>query len=110
MEHSQIVDWAYVLLLVIGGIMGMLKAGSKVSLFASVLFAIPLILSIIGVLSYTVPQTGGKIDLIDLLEITLLLVFTGRLAKTKTFMPAGFMILITFFAIALRHILRQPPV
>lgn len=83
----------------------MVKAGSKVSLFASVIFAIPLILSIIGVLTFTVPGTGGKIDLIDLLEIVLLLVFTARLAKTKTFMPSGMMILITVIALALRHIL-----
>ena len=104
-DYSQIVDWVYVLLLVMGGVMGMIKAGSKVSLFASVGFAIPLMLSIIGVLSYTVPNTNGKIDLVDLLETLLIIVFTARLAKTKKFMPAGFMIVLTVVALALRHIL-----
>jgi uncharacterized membrane protein (UPF0136 family) len=105
LDRAELVDWAYVILLVFGGIMGMVKAGSKVSLFVAVGFGIPLILSIIGVIDYTVPNTRGKIDLIDLLEIVLILLFTLRLAKTKTFMPSGLMILLTVLTLALRHIL-----
>ena len=99
------VDWVYVFLLVAGGIMGMVKADSKVSLFASIAFAIPIMLCNLGVIQYVVPETNGRIDLVDLLLFLLVLVFAGRLAKTKKFMPSGMMIMTTIAALALRHLL-----
>ena len=40
----------------------------------------------------------------DILLAALLVVFALRLVKTKKFMPAGLMLVITIVALALRHI------
>jgi uncharacterized membrane protein (UPF0136 family) len=89
-------NFALLVLLVIGGLIGFLKAGSKVSLIMSACFAAVLALCAIGVLN--VPH------LIDILLAALLIVFAMRLAKTKKFMPAGLMLVLTIAALALRHV------
>jgi len=89
--------WVYVVLLVAGGLIGYLKAGSKISLISSLLFAIPLALSAAGKL----PSWSGKICL-----AVLLVVFAIRLAKTKAFMPSGLMTLLTGLALLLLLIKR----
>ena len=90
--------WVYIVLLVIGGLIGFLKAGSKVSLIMSVSFAAALSLCATGVLN--VP------NLVDILLAALLIVFAIRLGKTKKFMPAGLMLVLTIAAMALRHLPR----
>jgi len=92
--------WIYIVLLVSGGIMGFLKAKSQVSLIMSVACAVLLIVAAIrGLLSVNVAS-----GLADLVMAALLVVFTIRLAKTKKFMPAGMMLVVTVAALALRHI------
>ena len=94
MSPKQIL-WIYIVLLVIGGLIGFLKAKSKVSLITSVAFAAALSLCAVRIISQPyVP---------DILLAALLLVFAVRLGKTKKFMPAGLMLVITIFALALRH-------
>ena len=88
--------WVYIVLLLVGGLMGYLKGKSKVSLIMSVGFAVPLILCALG--QITQPR------LPDILMTALLIVFTIRLAKTKKFMPAGLMLGATIVALALRNI------
>ena len=39
----------------------------------------------------------------DILLVALIVVFTMRLLKTKKFMPAGMMMIITIITLALRH-------
>ena len=92
----NLVLWIYIVLLVVGGLIGFLKAGSKVSLIMSAAFAAALSLCALGILR--VPY------LVDGLLVALLLVFTMRLAKTKKFMPSGLMLVLTAAALALRHI------
>jgi uncharacterized membrane protein (UPF0136 family) len=87
--------WIYIVLLVIGGLIGFLKAKSNVSLIMSVAFAAALSLCAAGVIFQ--PYVA------DLLLAALLVVFGLRLAKTKKFMPAGLMLLLTIVALALRH-------
>ncbi|MEW6307171.1 MAG: TMEM14 family protein [Verrucomicrobiota bacterium] len=87
--------WIYIVLLVIGGLMGFIKAKSKASLIASVSFAAVLILCQVGVVN---PKASDVI-------LAVLLVFFGvRYAKGKKFMPAGFMVILTLVTLALRHI------
>ena len=88
--------WIYIVLLVIGGLIGFFKAKSKVSLIMSVAFAAALVLCATGIIfqSYVA----------DILLALLLVVFGLRLAKTKKFMPAGFMLIITIVTLALRHV------
>ncbi len=76
----QLIVWIYVALLAVGGLMGFLKAGSKVSLIMSVAFAIPLAVTALGGLPVAVAQV---------IPGAVAIVMGVRLAKTKKFMPAG---------------------
>src|SRR5438876_8979699 len=87
--------WIYIIVLVIGGLIGFLKAKSKVSLIMSVAFAAALSLCAAGIIFQ--PYVA------DILLAALLVVFAVRLVKTKKFMPAGLMLVMTVVALALRH-------
>jgi uncharacterized membrane protein (UPF0136 family) len=98
--NPNTVLWIYIILLVIGGLIGYLKARSQVSLITSIAFAVILILAAIpGLLT---PKVAS--GLADLVMAVVLVVFAIRLTKTKKFMPAGMMLVITIVALALRHI------
>ena len=88
--------WIYIILLVVGGLVGLLKGKSKVSLIMSVAFAVALSLCAADIIF--------KYYVADILLAVLLAVFAMRLVKTKKFMPAGLMLIITILALALRHI------
>ena len=88
--------WIYIVLLLVGGLIGFLKAGSKVSLIMSAAFAAALALCAAGIIF--------KGYVVDILMIALVVVFALRLAKTRKFMPAGLMLTVTIVALALRHI------
>jgi len=94
--NARVILWVYIVLLVIGGLIGFLKGKSKVSLIMSVAFAIVLSLCATGVIIYSYVS--------DILLIALLCVFAMRLAKTKKFMPAGLMLVLTIATLALLHI------
>lgn len=93
---QNVILWIYIVLLVVGGLIGFLKAKSKVSLIMSASFAAVLSLFAAGVIA--VPYA------IDILLAVLLIVFAMRLAKTKKFMPAGLMSVLTLVTLALRHL------
>jgi uncharacterized membrane protein (UPF0136 family) len=88
--------WIYIILLVIGGLMGFLKAKSQVSLITSAIFAAALSLCAVGIIF--------QHYVADILLALLLVVFAVRLAKTKKFMPSGLMLVTTLAALVLRHI------
>lgn len=88
--------WIYIILLAIGGLIGFLKAKSKVSLIMSVSFA--------AALSLCAANVVFQPYMADILLAALLVVFAMRTVKTKKFMPGGLMLLITIAALALRHI------
>ena len=93
---ANTVLWVYIVLLLLGGLMGFLKAGSKMSLIMSVCFAVILILCNIGVIPD--PRVA------DLVLLFLLVFFAVRLTKSKKFMPNGMMSIITLAALVLRHV------
>ncbi len=95
MNPSKIL-WIYIVLLVVGGLIGFLKAKSKVSLIMSAAFAAALSLCAAGIVFQ--PYMA------DILLALLIVVFAIRVAKTKKFMPAGMMLVITILALALRHV------
>lgn len=66
--------------------MGFLKAGSKASLVASVLSGIPLGLVAAGILPVIVA---------NVVLAALVIVFAGRYAKTRKFMPSGMLIVLS---------------
>ncbi len=92
--------WIYIVLLIAGGVAGFLKAGSKVSLITSVLFALALALFAAGVVAWPLGA--------NLLLGILLVVFIIRYAKTRKFMPAGLLILLTAAALLLRFVAGGP--
>ena len=99
MEPHKII-WIYIVLLLVGGLIGFFKAKSQVSLYTSVGFAVGLMLTVTPKL---LDADTGRL-LADILMGVLLVVFTVRLAKTQKFMPSGLMLVATIAALALRHI------
>jgi uncharacterized membrane protein (UPF0136 family) len=86
--------WIYIILLVIGGLIGFFKGKSPVSLIMSVAFAAALSLCAAGIIFQ--PYVA------DILLAALLVVFGIRVVKTKKFMPAGMLLVLTLAALALR--------
>lgn len=85
MSWNQVV-WGFCALLIVGGVVGFLKARSKVSLIASVGSAIPLALAAADILPFwVVPLVLGS----------LVAVFAKRLATTRKFMPSGMLLILT---------------
>ncbi len=93
MAVSHIALWIYIVLLIGGGLVGYLKAGSRVSLITSLAFGILLTLVNIGVIR--------SFYVADVLVALLIAVFIMRYLKTKKFMPSGLMIVLSAAALGL---------
>jgi uncharacterized membrane protein (UPF0136 family) len=93
---ANIVLWVYIVLLVAGGVAGYVKAKSRISLLASLLFGALLSLVAMGALQPPVWADG--------ILVFLLLFFGLRFAKTRKMMPGGMMTILTILALALRHL------
>ena len=100
-NFTNTVLWIYIVLLLVGGLIGFLKAGSKVSLISSSVFAAVLVLTQTGIFEPAVAR-----NLVNVLLAALLVVFAIRLAKTKKFMPSGLMLVLTILTLALRNIFK----
>jgi uncharacterized membrane protein (UPF0136 family) len=92
--------WIYIVLLEVGGLIGFLKSKSQVSLIMSSVFAALLILTAV----HGIFDASFARNLANILMAALLVIFAIRLAKTKKFMPAGLMLIVTIAALALRNI------
>jgi uncharacterized membrane protein (UPF0136 family) len=95
-NFANLVLWIYIVLLVVGGLIGFLKAKSQVSLIMSVTFA--------ALLSLCAAHLVFQYYVADILLAALLVVFGIRLTKTKKFMPSGMMLILTLVALVLRHL------
>ena len=82
-------------MLVAGGVVGFVKAQSKMSLLTSVGFAALLVLCAVGIIP--------KPLVADIILVVLFVFFGMRVAKSKKFMPMGMMTLMTVLALALRY-------
>jgi uncharacterized membrane protein (UPF0136 family) len=87
-----IVLWVYIVLLLAGGAMGFVKAGSRISLITSVIFAVLLALCVLGIIR--------PFYVADWLVGLLVVVFGMRFAKTKKFMPSGLMLALSAVVLA----------
>lgn len=87
MSFVNVVLWVYIVLLVVGGLAGYFKAGSKVSLIMAAGFGVLLALCNFGVIH---PFYVTHI-LVGLLIVT----FIIRFIKTRKFMPAGLMLVLS---------------
>ncbi len=88
------------MLLLVGGLIGFLKAGSKVSLITSSIAAALLVLTAIPNLLGPNLARG----MADVIMAALIVVFAIRLSKTKKFMPSGMLLVVTAVALAARHL------
>ncbi len=100
MPSANVILWIYIVLLLVGGLIGFLKARSKVSLYMSCGFAAALSLCAIPNLFHD----QLRATLANVLLAVLLVVFGVRLGKTRKFMPAGLMLAATILVLALHNI------
>ena len=99
--HAKVL-WVYIVLLLVGGLIGFFRGKSKVSLVASALFGSLLILTVLpGVL---LPRAA--LNLANLTLVVLLLVFALRLGKTRKFMPSGLILVATVVVLALLNLVK----
>ena len=94
---ADIILWIYIVLLLAGGLVGFLKAGSKASLVASTICAVPLLLALL--LKWPPPVIAGVLG-------GLVIVFAIRFLKSKKFMPSGLMLILSLVTLLLRIVLR----
>jgi len=99
---ANIVLWVYIVLLVVGGMIGFLKAGSKISLITSAVSAALLVLTTLS----SVFATPFRYHAAEIIMALLLVVFAIRLTKTRKFMPSGLMLSLTLAALTLYHFAR----
>ncbi len=81
----------YGILLLFGGIMGYVSAKSKPSLISGVVSGLLLLTS--GILQWQQISTG--LILAQIVTLVLAIVFAMRLWKTRKFMPAGLMLVLS---------------
>ena len=101
-DFSNKVLWAYIVLLLVGGLIGFFKAKSKVSLITSAVFAALLVATTLR----SVFQPAFARDMANVILIILLVVFAIRLAKTKKFMPSGLILAATVAVLAVLNLAR----
>ena len=87
--------WIYIVVLVAGGLVGLLKANSKISLIMSLAFAAALALCATNIVQVR--------QLADIILIFLVVFFGLRFAKSKKFVPAGLMSVLTAATLAWRY-------
>ncbi len=93
-----IILWVYIVLLLAGGLMGFLKAGSKISLITSAIFAAALASCAV----FLIPFDPYAPILVGILVV----VFGIRFAKGKKFMPSGLMLALSAIMLAVLLFLR----
>lgn len=97
MHTEDIIFWSYDILLIIGGLIGFYKSGSKASLITSAVAAALLILTRLpGVFQ---PAFGRGLS--NVIMAGLIVVFAWRLTKTKKFIPNGLMMVLTIVVLFL---------
>jgi uncharacterized membrane protein (UPF0136 family) len=96
MTKGQIVLWVYIALMWLGGLMGLIKAGSKASIIASSIFAAVLALFAVNILPFRYCY---------IILFVLLLFFGKRFMKGKKFMPSGLMLVLTVITMILLYTL-----
>ena len=82
--------WIYIAMLMLGGLVGFLKAKSKISLITSFVFSV--VLSLCALNKLPIQVAWGVLSFLALF-------FLIRFLKTRKFMPGGMMTLLSFATI-----------
>lgn len=86
--------WIYLVILLAGGVFGFVKAKSRISLVSSLVFGALIAAAALGWLGFV--YAG------DILLTILVVVFAQRFGKTRKFVPAGLMVVLTIAALLVR--------
>ena len=97
MENTAIEVWVYGVIMILGGIAGFVRVGSKASLISGVGFGLALLATGFGV------WRGSQDSLLAAIVIALLLVvlFAIRYVKKRRFMPAGMLAVLSIVAMVM---------
>ena len=102
MQTTAIIVWVYGALVLIGGAMGWAKAKSKPSLISGIVFGVAL-----GFFGYGIYQGHASDIRVAAAIAGLLAIIMGvRFAKTKKFMPAGLMTILSALVVVTLLLLR----
>jgi uncharacterized membrane protein (UPF0136 family) len=97
MQTPAIIIWVYAALILVGGVMGWAKARSQMSLWSGLIFGVALILVGVGVARGYANHLIAATVLAGLLAI----IMGVRFVKTKKFMPAGLVAILSVVVVAL---------
>jgi uncharacterized membrane protein (UPF0136 family) len=97
MQNTAIEIWVYGAIMILGGIMGFVKVGSKASLISGVGMGLALLGSGYGVwLGYY-----DSLVVAVVIAALLLVLFAIRFAKTRRIMPVGMLAILSLAAVAI---------
>ena len=103
LQIAQVVLGIYGMLLIVGGVTGMVKAGSLVSVIAG---GIAGVIALVGLwISLSDPATGLLIG--ALLALVLTGMFINRFMATRKLMPAGMVLILSLVVGILMLVARQ---
>jgi uncharacterized membrane protein (UPF0136 family) len=89
--------WVYGVIMILGGIMGYVKVHSKASLLSGVGLGLALLASGYGVWS----GSDNSLIVAVVIAALLLVLFAIRYAKTRRFMPAGILAVLSLLAVVI---------
>ena len=95
MESTTLIVIVYALLVMVGGVIGFVKAGSRPSLIGGLFGGLGLLTAAWGIGRN---QAWG-LSAALVLALALLVFFTVRYVRTRAFMPGGLMATLSFFAL-----------
>lgn len=93
------VIWIYVALLLVGGLMGFIKAKSRVSLISSTIFAVLLALVALGQIK--------PAYIAEIIVGFLFIFFGARFIRSKKVMPAGMMTVVSLVVLILLFVAKS---
>jgi len=95
MEQTAIEIWVYGTIMILGGIAGYVKVGSKASLLSGVGMGLALLASGYGV------WRGSESSLVvaEVVALLLVVLFAVRYVKSRRFMPAGMLAILSLLAV-----------
>src|SRR5262245_43457533 len=97
MEQTAIEIWVFGIIMVVGGIVGYVKVGSKASLLSGVGMGLALLACGYGVWRHS----ERCLDVAEVIAALLVVLFAVRYAKTRRFMPAGMLAVLSLLAVVI---------
>ncbi len=101
MQNTAIEIWIYGVIMILGGIMGFVKVGSKASLISGVGMGLALLASGYGVWSGPAVRSADSLVVALVIAALLLVIFAIRYAKTRRFMPGGMLAVLSLVAVVI---------